>query len=432
MATDNANRIIWPGSRGPLPLYAAEAVNSIAGTLLTVGLPFYMNHRFGWGAKENFAVAACQGTLYVLGALSAKKISARWGRGASLPALCAGMTAVALAVAVSASMGWAVAAALLAAVDMGLMGASWPMLESLVSAAGEPSKLSKRLGCYNIVWATTGAIALAACGAIIQHAPAWAFFGIVAAVHLLAAVFVSLRARSKALEAPPRAFVPCETLQPHFEEAEERRRRLALWLSRIALPSTYVLIYSLSPALPSLHAIRQLSPTAATLVASVWLAARAAAFVVTGSTSFWHKRPGLMFLASVLMLLGFVGAIASGALTGISLMQALLAMAVAQVVFGISIGTIYSASLYFGMAVSEGSTEHGGYHEALIGLGQILGPMVGAVMQWIRPGALWPAVVGISAVVAVTIAVEAVVGLRIARGSSIKINEPAAPEAIPR
>jgi hypothetical protein len=38
------------------------------------------------------------------------------------------------------------------------------------------------------------------------------------------------------------------------------------------------------------------------------------------------------------------------------------------------------------MVLSEGSTEHGGYHEALIGLGSILGPGAGALAQWLKPG----------------------------------------------
>jgi hypothetical protein len=89
---------------------------------------------------------------------------------------------------------------------------------------------------------------------------------------------------------------------------------------------------------------------------------------------------------------------------------------IAQIVLGISIGTIHSASLYFGMAVSDGSTEHSGYHEALIGLDQILGPLVGATMQWIRPDALWPAVMGISGLVSITEIVRAIVGIRITVG----------------
>jgi hypothetical protein len=300
------------------------------------------------------------------------------------------------------------------------MAASWPMLESLVSSAGDPSGLSRRLGCYNIVWASMGAIALAATGAIIQHAPAWVFFGAVGAGHLVAGILVLYRTRLMPpindcnLDHTPAHDEP----QPLPDEAVVRQHRLALWLSRIALPSTYVIVFSLAPALPSLHAIKQLSPTFATMVASIWFIARAAAFVITANTTFWHKRPWLMFLASITMLISFLGTIIPGAMTGIGLSPALLYMAIAQIGLGLSIGTIYAASLYFGMAVSEGSTEHGGYHEALIGLGQILGPTVGAVMQWIHPGALWPAVFGIAAVVSVTIVVEAVVGMRVSGGNT--------------
>jgi MFS family permease len=153
--------------------------------------------------------------------------------------------------------------------------------------------------------------------------------------------------------------------------------------------------------------------------------ARAAAFIITGHTTFWHRRTGLLLAASVTMLIAFIGTIAAGALDPWNLAPALAAMAVAQIVLGLSLGTIYSASLYFGMAVSDGSTEHGGYHEALIGLGQILGPLVGATMQWIRPGALWPAVIGLSGVVSISIAVQAIVGARasLGIGASRRIDE---------
>jgi MFS family permease len=425
MATDNTNRLTSPSRHRTLLLYAAEAANSIAGMLITVGLPFFTSHRFGWGAGENFAIAASQGALYVIGALLAKGISKRWGRGRSLLWLYAGMTAFAIAVGICASMGRPVTTVVLVVIETGLMAASWPMLESLVSEAGVASQLSKRLGCYNIVWATTGAIAVAASGAIIQHTPAWAFLGIAAAGHFLGGVFIFCRARSAAFHfddaklAPSPVHSEPEHLNANqwtLDKAVVRSHRLALWLSRIALPSTYVVVYSLAPALPSLHAIKQLSPTIATLVASIWLIARAAAFAITGSTTFWHKRPGLMLWASVTMLFAFIGTAASGSLTEVNLAQALLAMAIAQILLGFSIGTIYSASLYFGMAVSDGSTEHGGYHEALIGLGQLLGPMVGATMQWIRPGALGPAVIAISVVISITVVIEAVVGVRISRG----------------
>jgi MFS family permease len=398
-------------------LYAVETSNAVAAILLVTALAFYTNHRFGWGTRENFSLAAFQGGLYMLGALLAKRISRHWGRGRSLFVLYAGMTAFAVAVGICASMNWAFATALLAVSETGLVGASWPMLSSLVSAAGEPSQLSKRLGRYNIVWSITGAIAVAASGSVIQHAPAWAFFGIIAAGHFLAGILILRYPTSLPNGSTPQA-------QPEVADAARlpqdaavmHRHHLALWLSRIALPSTYVIVYSIAPALPSLHAMQQLTPTIATLVGSTWLIARAVAFVITGSTTFWHKWPGLMFLASVTMLGAFVGTIVPGASTKISLEPALFGMIIAQVVLGISIGAIYSASLYFGMAVSEGSTAHSGYHEALIGLGQILGPLIGASMQWMYPGTLWPAVLAIAGMVSITLVLQAIVGIRTGTG----------------
>jgi MFS family permease len=422
MANFDTSRFISPVRHKLIALYTAEAVNSIAATLLTVGLPFYMSHRFGWGARENFAVAALQGVFYMLGALSAQRISGRWGREKSMLALYACMTTIACAVGISATMAWAHTTALLVVLETSFMAASWPMLESLVSESGEPSRLSKRLGCYNIVWAITGAIAVAGSGAIIQHTPAWSFFGIVAAGHFLAGGLIFCRTRLAVSNAAALSVSLTDSASsvtsPRSirDEAEERSHRLALWLSRIALPSTYVIVYSVAPALPSLHAIRQLSPTIATLVGSIWLIARAAAFIITGNTTFWHKRASLMYVASLTMLLAFIGTIVPGALKQVDLLPALAAMAIAQIVLGLSLGTIYSASLYFGMAVSDGSTEHGGYHEALIGLGQIIGPHVGATMQWLRPGSLWPAVIGISGVVSISIVVEAIVGVRASLG----------------
>ncbi len=420
MASCKTLRVVSPVRSGLVPLYTAEAANAISAILLVVGLSFYTSHRFGWGARENFTVAAFQGALYMFGALLAQRISRRWGRERSLIGLYAGMTVLASAVGISASMSRAFTAALLAVMETGFVAASWPMLQSLISATGEPSRLSKRLGLYNIIWSATGAIAVAASGAVIQHAPAWAFFGIIAVGHLLAGSLIVYRTQSAPRFGsgyPAQSTVRSEDHRSRaarllLDETTVHRHRLALWLSRIALPSTYVVVYSIAPALPSLHAIQQLPPTIATLVGSTWLIARAAAFAITGSTTFWHRRPGLMFLASVTMLCAFVSTIVPGALTEMDLAHALSAMVIAQIVLGLSIGTIYTASLYFGMAVSDGSTAHGGYHEALIGLGQILGPLLGATMQWIYPGTLWPAIVSISGIVSISVLIEAIVGFR--------------------
>ena len=59
-----------------------------------------------------------------------------------------------------------------------------------------------------------------------------------------------------------------------------------------------------------------------------------------------------------------------------------------QIVLGVTMGLIYSGSLYFGMVLSEGSTEHGGYHEALIGM---LEPVANPIWVLLALGEVPPA-----------------------------------------
>ena len=53
-----------------------------------------------------------------------------------------------------------------------------------------------------------------------------------------------------------------------------RVRTLALWMSRLTLPATFVVSSSLLAAMPTLPLIRRLDPTAGTVLASVWMGAR--------------------------------------------------------------------------------------------------------------------------------------------------------------
>jgi hypothetical protein len=378
-------------------LYSTEALASVAGSLFTVGLPFYTHYRFGWGALENLLLGAGQGIAYSLGALSAEAVARRLGRRTALLsayallALMAGATAAAAAARVT----WAFVGVVVGVVAV--MGATWPMVESLVCDGADAPELSRRLGRYNVTWAVTGAVSLAASGAVIQYAPGWAFMAITGTVFLGSLVLIA-RLRSEdgsELRSGVGARAP-EQSEVTPELAQQRRQ--ALWLSRISLPATYVVVYSLVPMLPSLPAMHRLSPTVATLVASVWLAARAGTFVVTGRTTFWHSRPSLLVHSSVLMLVAFLGVIVPAAASGLGVGVAIALMIPAEIALGLSLGTIYAGSLYFGMVLSQGSTEHGGYHEALIGLGQTLGPGLAGAMLWLRPGDLWASVGAVSSI----------------------------------
>ena len=57
----------------------------------------------------------------------------------------------------------------------------------------------------------------------------------------------------------------------------------------------------------------------------------------------------------------------------------------AQIFFGVAIGLIYYSSLFYSMDASEAKGEHGGIHEAAIGVGNCIGPAVGAASLQFLP-----------------------------------------------
>src|SRR5262249_59664230 len=62
----------------------------------------------------------------------------------------------------------------------------------------------------------------------------------------------------------------------------------------------------------------------------------------------------------------------------IVLAQDVVELLLAQIVFGCAIGLIYYSSLFYSMDLSDTKGEHGGIHEAAIGVGNCAGPAVGA------------------------------------------------------
>jgi MFS family permease len=377
-------------------LFTLEGLCSIGGNLLQIGIFFYTNRRFSWGLKENFTLATVQGIVYVVGAMLAHALATRVGARRALVVQLAVLTLVALAPVVNGSVPVVVVALLVYTFVIGLC---WPMIESLVAqGVTDPHDLSRRMAAYNVVWAGTAALTLAVNGAIIEYWPVGVFV-ITAVMHGLSALLLLPGLRNAR---PPEADTVTAP-HPHLDPEPEllRVRTVALWLSRISVPASYALVYALSALLPSLATIRQLPIWAATLAGSVWLMSRWLTFLLLGFGTWWHTRPRSLLVAAWLMLAAFA-AVAwqpSEVLFGSPILWVNLAwLVLCQVVIGVSIGLIYSASLYFGMVLSEGSTEHSGYHEALIGLGSILGPGAGAFAQWLQPGHLTPGVVAVASV----------------------------------
>jgi len=90
----------------------------------------------------------------------------------------------------------------------------------------------------------------------------------------------------------------------------------------------------------------------------------------------WHYKFRWMVTAFATIIVSFAS---------ILLAPSLSVMIVAQVFFGLSAGLIYYSSLFYAMDVGETKGEHGGLHEAAIGIGICAGPAVGALSLQMWP-----------------------------------------------
>jgi MFS family permease len=368
--------------------------------MLTVGIFFFTERYFRWGLKQNFLLATAQGGVYVIGSLAANKVAAQFGRRRGLIAISSLMAALALAAAAAPSPAWLVTT-LLAYVFVCAL--NWPPLESLAaSGTTDAHEMSRRVGMYNLVWSGVNAVTFAVSGAIIEHWRSGVFL-VPAAAHLVAAVLMWRKPQVEPREADDDVHARAEP------EAELiAKRTLAMWLARISLPSTYVVIYSLAAMMPLLPVMQPLDTAQRTLAGSVWMIARFGAFVYLGATVWWHTRPRMLLVAAAVMLVAFLGVTVRpsdvfGGPGAIVHAVDLASMVGWQISLGAVMGMIYSASLYFGMVLSDGSTEHGGYHEALIGLGSILGPGTAALTQLVWRGDLRAGVAAVCCIIGLSV-----------------------------
>jgi MFS family permease len=339
-----------------------QALASIGANLLQYGIFFYMPRRFGWGDRQNLLLACALGFVYVIGALMSSPLSRRFDRQKLLRGLIAVLLACCvLAVFVSSS---AMIVALLL-VYVIASAAQWPLFESLISIGADADRLSRRISIYNLVWSGVGALTIAASGVIIARSQFGIFWAAAAAHAIALALLVRIRPQAQ------HAHAHIEP-EPELIESQELAKRL----SRIALPAMFAVVYSLGPIMPTLPVIKATSPELQTLLAAIWMFARWLSFILLGAATWWHTRPRALLLAAIILL---------GSFLGITLVPQLLCVIVCQIALGLAMGLVYSSSLYFGMVLSEGSTAQGAYHEALIGVGSVLGPGCGAIAVLLHP-----------------------------------------------
>lgn len=362
--------------------FVLEGLNSFATVYYFYYLYFFLHQRFGFGNQANLAVAALSGGTYALFAWGGGNFAQRFGYFTSLK-----LGFLLMFAAMAIGLGMKSAAGEIGVMVLMVFGMSftWPTLEGLVSEKEPPGGLQHMVGLYNVIWATTAALANFTGGAMLEKLGSASLFYVPMALQLSQlglTVWLGKKARAAAVERAtgpsPEQPEPEPTLgnTPVSISVSPDKARSFLRLAWLANPFAYIAINTLIAAMPGVAGRLHLSTMAAGFCGSVWCFARLAAFFGLWNWAGWHYRFRWLITSYVLLI---------GAFAAILLAPNLFMLVSAQIVFGGAIGLIYYSSLFYSMDVGETKGEHGGIHEAVIGLGNCTGPAVGAATLHFLP-----------------------------------------------
>ena len=132
-------------------------------------------------------------------------------------------------------------------------------------------------------------------------------------------------------------------------------------------------LWILAAILPIIFSRLSVSVSLASPLSSVIDVMRAAMFLICQFWTGWHGRKSPLVLVMAGMPAGFILAMYGGSLP--------LILA-GEIIFGLSAGMCYYASLYYAMVIKNASVEAGGAHEGVIGMGFAVGPMLAAAGYW--------------------------------------------------
>jgi predicted MFS family arabinose efflux permease len=359
-----------PGNRFRALCYVIEGMNSFAITFFWGYLFFFFRDRHGFNDRQNLWLAALAGLVYSVAAWQAGRFAQRRG---CFTALRVGFGVMAISLA--AGWCWHSMAGEITAACMVNAGVCfiWPSLEALVSEGDAPEHVPHAVGLYNITWALTNAAAFFTGGSLIKTLGYDGLFGLPLAL-MLGQFGMTYWLEKIHPPPPPRRGEDAGWKNGGARGAARARnfQRMA-WLAN---PSAYIAINTLIAVLPGIALKFHLSTVRAGFALTIWCFARFFIFIALWRWTAWHYRLRWLVTSFALLIISFVT---------ILLAPNLGLVLLAQVIFGMSIGLIYYSSLFYSMDASETKGEQGGIHEAAIGIGNCLGPAMGATALWLAP-----------------------------------------------
>lgn len=358
--------------------FMLAALNTLATVWFASYLFFFLRDQFGFDNRKNLWVSALYGFVYIFAAWQCGKFAQRRGYITSLKVGFAGLTVAMIFGGLMTSVAGILCA--LVAYTIVLLFI-WPALEALVSQNETRAGVQHNVGVYNCIWASSAAVAYFVGGKLYDSLGRVAVFWIPAAIFALQ-FFITIWLGKKNAASPDSEVGKKQdagTMAQPEEEAFHQPVSPKTFLSMawLANPFAYVGINTVIAVMPGIASKFALSPTRVGLFCSVWWFARLGTFALLWQWRGWHYRFRWLLTAFLMLIAGFMLLL---------LATQLWLVVLAQLFFGFAAGLIYYSSLFYSMDVGgESQAEHGGLHEAAIGIGVFAGPAVGAAaLQYLQ------------------------------------------------
>ena len=379
-AVPKASNLAPLDRRGRLNCFVTGAISSLATSYYFNYLFFYLRDHFDYGNHENLLIAGFQGLLYTVSAYLAGRFIQRVGHTNALKVgflgMGAGMVLGTIAPHVLGYgkslqwMEWAIVV-----IWTTTMCQTWPALQAMLGRGQTREQLSRTTTIYNLTWSSMTALAYLTSGALLQHFGGEVLFWVPALMHGVQLVLLEVEERrQKRLAQEQVVTKSTPPAGPGLETADSAARLEAgknfLHLAWVSNPFAYTAIYALLPVIPKLADAFHLTPQTAGFVCSIWQWSRMGSFVLFYLWPGWHYRFRWLLLAFFLM---------AGSFLTVLLASQLWLLIVAQILFGLCVGLIYSSSLFYSMDLGISGGKGGGIHEAVIGLGMFMGPATGVL-----------------------------------------------------
>jgi predicted MFS family arabinose efflux permease len=381
------------------PLFVFEALGSLACGFYGNYVFFLFRDRHGFGNLGNLGVAALMGLVIALASWGGGKLAQRRGCMRTMVAGLFGMILALAAGACSESLPVQLAVLVVWTASQFMV---WPALEALVTDGESGAARAHLVGVYSVVWAACSALSYFFGGALFERLGSGSIFWLPPGFHLLQVLILWAYARRQGESARFSESQECgrDAHAPLVGEVSAVVRGIAprsfqrmAWLAN---PFACVAAFTLLAMIPELARKMGLSTTMAGWFCSIWFFARLAAFVGMWQWPGWHYRFRWLLAGYILLIIGFATVLTA---------DGLLWLGVGQVAFGLAVGLLYYASLFYSMDVGEARAEQGGIHEAMMGAGNFVGPGVGALSLLLAPHSPHAGVWSVSGLLAIGLAV---------------------------